>query len=167
MGDRERAFVEGKGTFVEDMLLPETLHLRIVRSPYARARLLRVRGGITHAALNAVVTSVGEGAAEGGSIAYPVLASDVVNFVGQPVAAVLGEDRYRAEDLAVAVDVEYEPLPPVVDPEAALAVPPIHPGMTSNLMAGEVLGSRFDLSDASVVIQEKLGKAPASPTPLA
>src|SRR3989304_5877412 len=117
MGDRERAFVEGKGTFVEDMLLPETLHLRIVRSPYARARLLRVRGGITHADLNATVTSVGEGAAEGGSIAYPVLASDVVNFVGQPVAAVLGEDRYRAADVQVA----------------GVAVPPIHPGLTSNL----------------------------------
>jgi carbon-monoxide dehydrogenase large subunit len=166
MGDRERAFVEGKGTFVEDMLLPETLHLRIVRSPYARARLLRVRGGITHADLNAVVTSVGEGAAEGGSIAYPVLASDAVNFVGQPVAAVLGEDRYRAEDLAVAVDVEYEPLLPVVDPEAALAASPIHPGMTSNLMAREVLGARFDLSDVPVVIEEMLVNARVSPNPL-
>src|SRR3990172_10115684 len=71
MGDRERAFVEGKGTFVEDMLLPETLHLRIVRSPYARARLLRVRGGITHADLNATVTSVGGGGAGGGGMAWP------------------------------------------------------------------------------------------------
>ena len=166
VAERERAFVEGKGTYVDDIVLPETLHLRIVRSPYARARLIRVRGGITHADLKATVASVGEGAAEGGGIPYPVLASDAVNFVGQPVAAVLGKDRYHAEDLAAAVEVDYEPRKPVVDPEAALRSEPIHPGTTSNLMAREFLGSRLSESVAPVVIEETLTNERVSPNPV-
>ena len=167
MMDSERAFVEGKGTFVDDMVLPETLHMRVVRSIYARARLLRVRGGITHADLQATLTSVGEGAADAaGLIPYPVLASDSVNYVGQPVAAVLGKDRYRAEDLAASVEIDYEPLKAVVDPEAAPLAPPIHPGTTSNVMARELLGSRFTLSDAPVVIEETLVNERVSPNPM-
>ena len=51
----------------------------------------------------------------------PLLATDVVRFVGESVAAVLTDERYQGEDAAELVDVEYEPLPAVVDPKAALS----------------------------------------------
>ena len=162
-----RAFVEGKGTFVDDLPFPDLLHLKVVRSVYARARLVRVRGGISHADLKATLTSVGEGA-EGGpaSVPYPVLAADYVQYVGQPVAAVVAKDLYKAEDLATSVDIEYEPLRPVVDPEKALTAEPIHPGQKSNVLTYERLGSQFDLRKAPVVVEETLANARVVPNPL-
>ena len=162
-----RTFVEGKATFVEDIVLPGTLHLRVVRSPYARARLLRVRGGITSADLSATLPAVGEGAAEVSNLVrYPVLASESVNFVGQPVAGVLGKDRYHAEDLAASVEVDYDPRKAVVDPEAALRAEPIHSSTQSNLMFRKVLGSRFESPDAPVVVEETFRNERVSPNPM-
>jgi carbon-monoxide dehydrogenase large subunit len=65
------------------------------------------------------------------------LASDKVLFVGQPVAVVVAETAYQAEDALEAIDVEYEPLEPVVDMEAALepGAPLLHPGTDSNVAA--------------------------------
>jgi len=122
MTDTERMFVLGRGTFVDDLAPPGTLHLKVVRSPYARARLVRVRGGITHAELPANLSSVGEGSTGGRVLVpHPILASQSVNYVGQPVAAVLGTTAAHAEDLLPSVEVEYEPLKPVANAEAAIA----------------------------------------------
>lgn len=139
---------------MDDFRLPETLYIKFVRSPYARARILRVRGGINSSELNATLASTGEGAVGSlSSAAMPVLASGYVNFVGQPVAAVLGESRYQAEDLAESVEVDYEPLKPVVDVEEALRSEPIHQGSTSNVLTRHTLGSKFE-PDSHLVLED-------------
>jgi len=167
MADSERTFVEGRGAFVDDLRFPDLLHLKVVRSVYARARILRVKGGITHADLGATLTSVGEGAQDdSGIVPHPVLASDYVQYVGQPVAAVLGDDPYKAEDRSSAVDIEYEPLKPVVDPEAALTAGPIHPATRSNIIAQKRQGAKFELKRAPVVIEETLTNERVTPNPM-
>ncbi|MEK6912027.1 MAG: xanthine dehydrogenase family protein molybdopterin-binding subunit, partial [Candidatus Thermoplasmatota archaeon] len=167
MSDSEKTFVEGKGAFVDDLRFPDLLHLKVVRSVYARARILRVKGGITHADLGAILASVGEGAQDdSGIVPHPVLASDYVQYVGQPVAAVLGDDPYKAEDRSSAVDIEYEPLKPVVDPEAALTAEPIHPGTRSNIIAQVREGSKFELKRAPVVLEETLANERVTPNPM-
>ena len=68
--------------FIDDLHLERMLHLKIVRSPYARARILKVEGGINGSEFKANLTSVGEGAWGGGgvSVPYPALASDYVSL---------------------------------------------------------------------------------------
>ena len=166
MEDGSKKLVEGRGQFVNDLHLPDMLHLAIVRSPHARARLLKVAGGINASELKANLASVGEGASQGPGAAQPVLASDYVNYVGQPVAAVLGQDPYRAEDLMDEVDVEYDPLKPVIEPEEALVSAPIHAGTNSNILVNFQLGKEFDLHDAPMVLEDTLLNRRISPNPI-
>ena len=93
------------------------------------------------------------------------MATERVNYVGQPVAAVLGRDRYEAEDIAEGVDVEYEPLKAVIDPEAAVTAEPIHPAMSSNVASESTLGKDFTLR-APIEIEETLSMARVVPNPL-
>jgi carbon-monoxide dehydrogenase large subunit len=164
--DLQRRLVEGRGQFVNDLHLPRMMHLAVVRSPYARARVLQVRGGINSSELKADMSSVGEGAMQGSGVVHPVLASEFVNYVGQPVAGVLGDDQYSAEDNMSEVDVEYEPLKPVVDPESSIASSPIHTDTTSNVLANFQLGKQFELPDAPVVLEDVLRNHRISPNPL-
>jgi CO/xanthine dehydrogenase Mo-binding subunit len=98
----------------------------------------------------------------------PVLAQDRVRYVGEPVAVVVAESRYRAEDAAEAVQVAYEPLDPVVDVESAAAMLPLHEALTSNeagqvtLFAGE---GRRALDRAPIVarVTLRLGRVVANP----
>ena len=167
MTDSQDRFLTGKGAFVADLALPDMLHLKIVRSVYARARVLRVKGGITGDDLTATLTSVGEGATEGGGVVpYPVLARDRVNYVGQPVAGVLGRTAAEAEDLAEAVEVDMEPLKAIVDPEETLRAEPIHPGTTSNAFGDARVGRRFRDPDTPLVLEETLRNERIVPNPL-
>ena len=118
----------GRGTFVDDITLPGMLHACFVRSPFAHAAIRGidtsaaravpgVRFVFTAADLNPSVkeqwhTSIGPTSPE---TPRPPLADDEVRFVGDPVALVLAVNRYVAEDAAELVDVDYEPLPAVVD----------------------------------------------------
>lgn len=166
MEDASRKLVEGRGEFVNDLHMPDMLHLAIVRSPHARAKLLRVKGGINSSELKANLASVGEGASEGSGAAQPVLAIGYVNYVGQPVAAVLGKNQYTAADMMDEVQVDYEPLKPIIDPEEALVAPPIHPETTSNVLASFRFGKEFDLPDAPLVLEDTLLNKRISPNPL-
>ncbi len=162
-----RRYVTGGGRFIDDLSPPGTLYLQVVRSIYARARLLKVKGGITADEVKGTLASVGEGAwGASGVVSEPVLASGVVNYVGQPVAAVVGRDRYQAEDLAQGVEVEYEPLKPLMDPEEALRGEPIHAGTRSNAFADAHLGKDFDLPSAPVVVEETLVNERVVPNPM-
>jgi carbon-monoxide dehydrogenase large subunit len=159
-------FVLGKGRFVDDIFFDNMLYLKVVRSPYARARILKIEGGITGHELSASMSSVGEGATRGRTnVNYPVLATDYVNYVGQPVAAVLAEDIYEAEDKAEEVDVEYEPLKPVVDPYKAIESEPIHPDTDSNVFVEKRLGKDFDIM-ADIILEDRLGCERIIPNPL-
>jgi aerobic carbon-monoxide dehydrogenase large subunit len=120
--------LQGRGTFVDDIIRPGMLHACFVRSPFARARirgidtaaalaLPGVRAVFTAADLNGGVheqwyTSMGKDIPD---TPRPPLADGEVRFVGDPVALVVATDRYVAEDAVELVEVDYEPLPPVVD----------------------------------------------------
>jgi len=151
----ERSFVEGKGHFVDDIIKPGSLHMSIVRSPYARARILSIKGGMTASDLGAKMASVGEGATEGeNNVIQPVFATGYVNFVGEAVAAVFADDRYKSEDLLDSVEVEYEPLKPVVSIEDAMSSPPIHPGLKSNVLSEGWRGKDFPDPSSPIVLED-------------
>ncbi|HEY8302873.1 MAG TPA: xanthine dehydrogenase family protein molybdopterin-binding subunit [Jatrophihabitans sp.] len=115
---------------LQDPLLDGALRLTIVRSPIAHARITAIdtRAALEQPGCVAVFTAddLADPVAQRPplpmypeAMGQPLLAEHVVRFVGQPVAAVLTEQRYQGEDAAELVDVEYEPLPPVVDPKDA------------------------------------------------
>jgi len=163
---QETRFVLGRGRFVDDIKMDGMLHLHIIRSPYARARIISVSGGINGKELKADMVAVGEDAGEGkGAVSYPVLATESVNYAGQPVAAVLGADRYEAEDKAEEVDIQYDPLKPIVDPMQSLASDPIHPGTRSNLISESTKGKDFSVK-APVEVEETLKMERVTPNPL-
>lgn len=121
-------FLRGRGNYVDDVVLPGMLHGAVLRSPYAHAKILSVdtSAAEAHPKVRAVIT--GETLA-GLDLAWmptlsgdvqAVLATDKVRFQGQEVAFVVAEDRYSARDALELIDVEYEPLAPVVDARKAL-----------------------------------------------
>jgi carbon-monoxide dehydrogenase large subunit len=121
-------FIRGKGTYVDDVQLPGMLHMAILRSPLAHARITGIdtSHAMAHPGVVAVVT--GRDLAAHNLAWMPtlsadtqaVLALDKVVFQGQEVAAVIAADPYVAHDALELVDVDYDPLPPVVDPHRAL-----------------------------------------------
>ncbi|MCZ0985557.1 aerobic carbon-monoxide dehydrogenase large subunit [Streptomyces diastatochromogenes] len=121
-------FVRGHGTYVDDVRLPGMLHGAILRSPLAHARIVSIdtSAAEAHPKVRAVITGetlAGLGLAWMPTISYDtqaVLATDKVRFQGQEVAFVVAEDHYAARDALELIDVEYEPLPPVVDARRAL-----------------------------------------------
>ena len=162
---QDRRFVLGAGKYADDIKMEGMLHLHIVRSPYARARVLSVSGGITGHEFKADMAAVGEDAGGEGTVPFPALATEFVNYMGQPVAAVLGRDKYEAEDKAEEIDVQYEPLKPVMDPEQAVTAEPIHLAMSSNVASESTLGEDFTIN-TPIEIEETLGMARVVPNPL-
>ena len=140
----------GHGTFVDDIQLPGTLHACFVRSPHARARIVDIDTSDAAALDGVHAIFVAEDLNPGvheqwytllGPVANdtprPPLAEGEVRFVGDPVALVLAEDRYVAEDAADMVVVDYEPLTAVVDFLAAADSPDlVHAAHGSNLIGG-------------------------------
>jgi carbon-monoxide dehydrogenase large subunit len=121
-------FVRGKGNYVDDVRLPQMLQSAILRSPYAHARINSVdtSAALELSGVHAVIT--GEDLAEQGLAWMPtlagdtqaVLATDKVRFQGQEVAFVVADDTYIAQDALELIDVDYEPLDPVIDSRKAL-----------------------------------------------
>jgi CO/xanthine dehydrogenase Mo-binding subunit len=116
--------VTGRTRYAGDQVLPGLLYARLVTSPYAHARILNIN---TSAALSlpgivAVFTANTLGMAQTDSLsrAQSPLAQQEVLWCGHPVAVVVGETEALAEDGAAAVEVDYEPLPVVIDPEGAI-----------------------------------------------
>ncbi|MEM3676369.1 MAG: xanthine dehydrogenase family protein molybdopterin-binding subunit [Thermoplasmataceae archaeon] len=152
----DERFVNGSARYVDDLTFPGMLYLGIVRSPYARARLLDVKGGISHKEMPYKLSSVGEGASEGFEfLEHPVLANKYVGYVGQPVAAVYSDNRYNIEDLIESVDVSYEPLRPIMDPEESIKSEPMYPGLKSNLLYDGYRGTDFEIKDAPLILEDK------------
>ncbi len=147
------ALLRGQGRFVDDIVLPGMLHAAFVRSPHAHAAIR----GIDKAAalaLSGVRTVLARGdllphlrserlvvglpsSSYKQDLNRPVLAIDEVVHVGEPVAIVVADDRYLAEDGAALVEVEYEALPAVADCRDALAdgAPKAHRNSPHNLLA--------------------------------
>lgn len=149
--------VRGEGRFIDDINMPGMLYLGFARSEYPRARLLKVKGGLTHKDIQFNVASAGEGAVKGfETLAHPVLATEYVGYVGQPIAAVYSDNPYEAEDLIDSVDIEYEPLKAFVDPEEAMKAPPLYPWTKSNAIVDRMLGEDFEPDSSDIVIERKL-----------
>src|SRR5512133_1295962 len=121
--------VTGAAHYSDDLVFPGALHAVFVRAPLAHGRIVGVdpsratgmpgvAGVFTAADLDLPPMPAGDAPA---AMARPVLAADVVRFQGEAVAVVVAETRAQALDAAEAVEVDYEPLPVVTDPEAALA----------------------------------------------
>ena len=121
-------FIRGKGTFVDDVTLPGMLYGAILRSPLAHARISSVDtvAAEAHPSVEAVITGR---TLAGRNLAWmptlsadvqAVLATDKVRFQGQEVAFVVARDRYSARDALELINVEYEPLPAVIDARTAL-----------------------------------------------
>jgi aerobic carbon-monoxide dehydrogenase large subunit len=149
--------VKGAGKYVDDITLPRTLHMAVARSPYARANVLSVKGGMNAGDLHTLVGGFGEGARGDThpAVLHPVFASDTVNYVGQPVAAVFAADRYAAEDKLDETHVEYEPLKPVTTIGEALSATPLHAGTRSNVIQQSWIGADFDDPPSPVMLEEE------------
>jgi aerobic carbon-monoxide dehydrogenase large subunit len=121
-------FIRGQGNYVDDISLPGMLHMAILRSPLAHARIVSIDVERAQATPGVVAVVTGELLGQHNLAWMPtmsgdtqaVFATDKVRFQGQEVAAVVAEDPYIAHDALELIDVEYEPLSAVVDPRKAL-----------------------------------------------
>ena len=145
----------GRALYVDDVDLPDMLHAAFVRSPYAHARIKKidVSRAIARPGVIAVYTAsdLGDYWKPGPLLVSPPpvdgmtfnertqvpLVKDKVRFAGEPIAMILAESRYLAEDALADVQVSYEPLPAVVDLEKALqpGSPLVHDDLASNVAA--------------------------------
>ena len=143
----DSALLSGHGSFADDLgMKPGTLHAAVLRSPHAHARLvaIRIEAALALSGVRAVLTG-----ADVQRWAQPfvvgvkqpmqhwALAVDRVRHVGEPVAVVVAEDRYIAEDALDLVAVDYEPLPVVVEIAHALQAdaPLLHEAVGSNIVS--------------------------------
>lgn len=122
-------FIQGAGNYVDDVKLPGMLYLDLVRSPYAHAKILKIDASKALALPGVLAVITGEDLKKAGNLHWmPTLMSDTqmvlpiekVVYYAQEVCAVVATDRYIAADAVELVEVEYEPLPPVMDPYEAL-----------------------------------------------
>jgi carbon-monoxide dehydrogenase large subunit len=121
-------FIRGQGTYVDDVSLPGMLHGAVLRSPVAHARITSIdtSAALQHPKVHAVITGKdleAQGLAWAPTLSgdvQAVLALDKVCFQGQEVAFVVADDRYSARDALELIDVDYEPLPALVNARKAL-----------------------------------------------
>ncbi len=140
--------IRGIATYVDDIILPGMLHVALLRSPHAHARINRITTEPAKALAGVVAVYAGADVnARCGLVPcaspmpdskmpnHTVLAGERVYFVGHPVAVVVATDRYTARDALDLIEVDYEPLTVVSDPEAALAKgsPLTHPDLGTNV----------------------------------
>jgi carbon-monoxide dehydrogenase large subunit len=140
----------GAGNFVDDVKLPGLTYAAVLRSPYAHATIGKI--DVSEAAKQPGVLAVFTGRDVAGKVsplpcawnvpncdlkipAHPVLAVDKVRYVGDGVALVVAESRSAARDAIDLIDVDYEPLPVVIDPEAATVAgaPQLHQDVPNNV----------------------------------
>ena len=175
--------ITGTATYVDDIQLPGMNHACIVRSPHGAANIkgIDAKAALELPGVVAVYTypdiahlgPVPCGASLPGLRVphHHLLAKDRVYFVGHPVAIVVASDRYIARDAADLVEVDYEPLRAVADPEKALApgAPPVHPewpdntAFTFNQMGGDVEQA---FKDAEVIVKQRITSQRLIPTPM-
>ncbi len=173
--------ITGTAVYVDDIKMPGMHHACVVRSPHAAAR---IKGISTRAALDRPgVAAVFTGADVKDLGAVPcaaslpglrvprhhLLAQDRVYYAGHPVAVVVATDRYIARDAADLVEVDYEPLPAVADPEKALAAgaPAVHPEWPDNIaftfhQEGGDVEQAF--REAEVVVKQRITSQRLIPT---
>ena len=171
----------GTATYVDDIKMPGMHHACVVRSPHAAARIksLNVKPALARPGVAAVFT--GADVKDLGPIPcgaslpglrtphHHILAQDRVYLVGHPVAVVVATDRYIAADAVDLIEVDYEVLPAVSDPEKALApgAPAVHPQWPDNTAftfhqeGGDITGA---FAQADVVVKQRITSQRLIPT---
>src|SRR5215472_7629573 len=125
--------ITGTATYLDDIKMPGMHHAMVVRSPHGAAKIRRISTEEALALPGVVAVFTGADVKHLGPVPtaaslpglrvphHHLLAQDRVYYQGHPVAVVVATDRYVAADAADAVEIEYEPLPAVTDPEKAIA----------------------------------------------
>jgi aerobic carbon-monoxide dehydrogenase large subunit len=170
--------LRGDAEYFDDLSVEGLLHVAFVRSTMAHARIESADTSEAAAmpGVVAVYTADDLGLEPGqgfamvpAALSRPPLARDVVRFVGDIVAVVVAETRARAADAAELVIVDYDPLPTVIDPEAALAddAPLVFPEHGSNLAIEFNFGDDPSiLDDADVVVEGRFVNQRLAPVPM-
>jgi carbon-monoxide dehydrogenase large subunit len=181
-------FITGRGRYLDDITLPGMAHMAILRSPYAHARIRSIDRSAAKAmpGVLAVFTSADipynplpmawpAGGASGlrNNVNTPrVLATDDVKWTGEGVAAVVAETAAQAEDALAAIAVDWEPLPAVVDAEAATkpGAPQLHENAPNNIVfewsVGDRAGTEAAIAGAEVVVRQRLVNQRLIPNPM-
>ena len=119
----------GRGKYLDDVTVPHMAHAAVLRSPYAHAKIVSIDTSKAKELPGVILVMTGAEAAEqtgplpcfaNPPVPQYCIATDRVRHVGEAVAAVVAEDRYIAEDALDLIEVEYDPLPAVVNPEDAI-----------------------------------------------
>ena len=177
--------ITGKGRYVDDMVVPGMLYMAVVRSQFAHAKITSIdaSGARELPGIHGVFTGEDVDVAAGlpmvwvppgvevRAVDHMPLARDEVNYVGQAVAIVLGDDKYAVVDAAEQVIVDYEPLPVVIDPEKALqdGSPLVHEELGTNAThEWSIGGGDMDAawSEADVVIERRIVNHRTAGTPI-
>ncbi|MGH9368672.1 MAG: xanthine dehydrogenase family protein molybdopterin-binding subunit, partial [Thermoanaerobaculia bacterium] len=167
----------GQAKYTDDFTLPGMAHLSVVRSPYAHAKIKRIDTKKARRVPGVLGIFTGQEMKDAGfgsipcawvvpgsntkTPPYPPIAIDTVRYVGNAVAIVVAEDRYTARDGADAVEVEYEPLPAVTDPQRAAqkGAPRLHADVPDNVcFLWNVKGGDVEAAfrSAEVVVRDRI-----------
>jgi aerobic carbon-monoxide dehydrogenase large subunit len=176
--------ITGKARYTGDISLPGMLHMAVVRSPYAHARIKSINLDAAKAVEGVVAIYIGKDVtlpnvpcawlipnSDLKVPAHPTLAKDTVRYVGDGVALVIANTRYQAQDAADAVQVEYESLPAIVSPEDATkeGAPQLHAEIPNNIgfrwvaSSGDAAVDKA-FAEADVVVQERIVQQRLQPT---
>lgn len=180
----DKILISGRGKYVDDIKIPGMLHASVLRSAYAHAKIKKIDFANVLSNPDVVLALSGEDIRKVTDplpvVALPpdakrtdvyMLAVDKVHYSGEPVAVVVAKDRYSAEDAIENIEVEYEPLEPVIDVEKAveLGAPRIYPDWEDNvgifvpIKAGNVEAA---FKNADHIIKEKISRHRLSPSPI-
>jgi carbon-monoxide dehydrogenase large subunit len=178
--------ITGQGNFLDDIKLTGMLHCAVLRSPYAHATIDRIDISKAASVPGVVAVFVGNDMtdinplpcawAAGGvknNVNTPrAIATDKVRFVGEPVAVVVAENRYIARDATDLIEVDYTPLPVVVDAKKATAAgaPQLHENAPNNIVmeweCGDQAKTAAAFAAAEVVVTEEIINQRLLPTPM-
>lgn len=176
--------IQGLAHYVDDIQLPGMLHMMVVRSPYAHARIRSIDASKAKSAAGIVAVLTGDDvkgqlgavpcAAQipdmKAAVRFP-LATDKVRFVGEPVALIAATDKYAARDALDLVEVDYETLPAVTDPEKAIAkgAPKLYDNFADNvayrweLEGGDIAGA---FKKADKIVKQRMTNQRVIPVPM-
>jgi aerobic carbon-monoxide dehydrogenase large subunit len=167
--------ITGAATYTDDLALPGMVHAAMLRSPHGHARIARLDASRARKAAGVLAVFSGTDADTLKPVPcawllpnanlkvawYSALCKDVVRYVGDIVAVVVAETAYQAYDALELIDVDYEPLPPVVDPEQAIkpGAPQLHADVPNNeafhwVVSGGDVDAAFKNPD--VVVKERI-----------
>ncbi|MGH3292816.1 MAG: xanthine dehydrogenase family protein molybdopterin-binding subunit, partial [Trebonia sp.] len=176
-------FIRGKGNYTDDIVLPGMLHMEILRSPLPHALIKSIDTSRAYAIPGVHLVLTGEMMATRNLAWMPtlsydtqaVLATDKVRFQGQEVACVIADDPYIAKDACEAIEVDYEPLPVIVNPWQGLAAdaPVIRDdkvGQADNVIynweVGDEAGTDRAFEQADVISRLELHYPRSHPSPI-